>query len=329
MVVGQRAVVTAAGQVGLESFDPPPPQTGQVLLRALTTLISPGTERAFFLNLDNTNATYPFYPGYSFVGTVEASGAEVTGLQVGDRVICPAGHGSHALVDARVCLPVSPELLAEEAVFFNLLAIAMQGVRKARIELGESVAVLGAGVVGVLAMRLAQLSGGLPVIGIDLDAQRLALARRIGADDILVSSDGLVDDLRALLGSAGANVVIEATGASPLVVTAFQLAAEKGRVVLLGSTRGDTERVNFYRDVHRKGLHIIGAHEITRPRHENSPGYWTQISEHKVCLELLARRRVDVAPLITHRYNWLEFPNAYAHLAEWDKRAQGILIEWT
>ncbi len=326
---GQRAVVTAAGQIKLERFDPPPPRAGQVLLRALTTLISPGTERAFFLGLDNTAATYPLYPGYSFVGLVEACGAEVTGLQVGDRVVCPAGHASYALVNADVCLPVPAELPAENAVFFNLLAIAMQGLRKARIELGESVAVLGAGVVGILAMRLAQLSGGLPVIGIDLDAQRLSLARRIGADDVLTSSDRLVDDLRAFLSSAGANVVIEATGAPALVVTAMQLAAAKGRVILLGSTRGDTESVNFYRDVHRKGLHIIGAHEISRPRHENSPGYWTQTSEHKVCLELLARRRVDVAPLITHRYNWREFPEAYAHLAEWDKAALGILIEWT
>ena len=202
---------------------------------------------------------------------VEACGNEVQELRVGDRVACAAPHASYALVDADVCLPAPAELLAEEAAFFNLLAIAMQGVRKARIELGESVAVLGAGIVGILAMRLAQLSGGLPVIGIDLDSQRLELARRIGADDILASGAGLADDLRQKLGRAGADVVIEATGAPALVVTAFQLAAEKGRVVLLGSARGDTERVNFYRDVHRKGLHVIGAHEITRPRHENSP----------------------------------------------------------
>ncbi len=329
MKPGQRAVVSAAGQVALEPFDPPPPLPGQVRLRALRTLISPGTERAFFLSLDNTGATYPLYPGYSFVGLVEACGVEVSALHVGDRVACPAQHASHALVDAEVCLPLPADLPADQAAFFNLLAIAMQGLRKARIELGESVAVLGAGLVGILAMRLAQLSGGLPVIGIDLDARRLELARRVGADDSLIGGDRLAADLRELLGSAGAEVVIEATGAPALVMTAFQAAAEKGRVILLGSARGDSERVNFYRDVHRKGLHIIGAHEITRPRRENSPGYWTQFSEHKVCLELLARGRVDVRPLITHRYNWREFAEAYAHLANWDREALGILIEWT
>ncbi len=326
---GQRAVVKAAGQVELEGFDPLPPQNGQVRLRALTTLISPGTERAFFLNLDNTDPTYPLYPGYSLVGLVEACGADVTNLQIGDRVVCPATHASHAVVDADRCLKAPDNLPDDEAAFFNLLAIAMQGTRKARIELGESVLVLGAGLIGILAMRLAQLSGGLPVIGIDLDAQRLALAKQIGADEIIVSDARLADNLYEILGSDGAHVVIEVTGAPHLVVTAFQLAAEKGRVILLGSTRGDTERVNFYRDVHRKGLQIIGGHEITRPLQENSPGYWTQINEQQVCLELLSRGRIQVAPLITHRYHWRDFPRAYAHLANWDKEAMGILIKWT
>ncbi len=326
---GQRVVVSTAGQVELEQFTPPAPANGQVLLRALITLISPGTERAFFLNLDNTNPSYPLYPGYSFVGEVMACGDGVDALQVGDRVVCPAAHASLAVVDACVCLPAPADLSDEEAAFFNLLAIAMQGVRKARIELGESVAVLGAGVIGMLAMRLAQLSGGLPVIGIDLDEKRLDLEKRIGVDEVILSSDQIVGKLRETLNADGANVVIEATGAPPLVATAFQLAAVKGRVVLVGSTRGDTDGVNFYRDVHRKGLHVIGAHEITRPLYEDSPGYWTKIREHKVCIELLARQRVDVASLITHRYNWRDFSKAYTHLKNWDKEAMGMLIKWT
>ncbi len=326
---GQRAVVTAPGQVALEAFAPTTPAPKQVLLRALTTLISPGTERAFFLNLENTNPAHPLYPGYSLVGEVIACGDEVVGLGVGDRVVCPARHMSHTTVDAGICLKVPDILSNEEAAFFNLLAIAMQGVRKARIELGESMAVLGAGVIGILAMRLAQLSGGLPVIGIDLDEKRLELARRIGADAVIVSDTCLMSRMRDELSSDGAAVVIEATGVPALVVSAFQLAVAKGRVILLGSTRGDTERINFYRDVHRKGLQVIGSHEITRPLHENSPGYWTQIREHAVCLELLSRGRVNVGPLITHQYRWQDFAKAYAQLANWDQAAMGIIIQWT
>ena len=325
---GHRVVVTAPGQVELQWIDPPQPGRGQVLLRALNTLISPGTERAFFLNLENADSEFPFSPGYSFVGEVIAAGEDVDALEAGDRVVCRAPHQSHALVDARDCIMAPAQLADEEAAFFALLAIAMQGVRKARIELGESVAVLGAGIVGILAMRLAQLSGGVPVVGIDLDERRLDLAKRVAADEALLSDEHLHDNLRALLGAAGAEVVIELTGAPAAVATAFQLAVARGRVVLAGSTRGISEQVNFYRDLHKKGLLVIGAHETARPLREDSPGYWTARREYALCLELLARGRVQTAPLITHRYNWREFPDAYAQLAKWDKDALGMIIEW-
>ena len=325
---GHRVVVTAPSAVSIASFDVSEPQTGEVLVRAWTTLVSPGTERAFFLNLDNTNPAYPYSPGYSFIGEVLEVGNGVENVAIGDRVACTARHQSHAILDAKTCLKIPDGLSDEDASFFNLLAIAMQGVRKTRIELGESVAVLGAGIIGIFAMRLAQLSGGLPVVGIDLDVKRLELAKQLGADDVLVSDDSIQDNLRELLGTDGANVVIELTGAPPVVVTAFQLAATKGRVALVGSSRGDTKEVNFYRDVHRKGLTIIGSHELSRPLHENHPGYWTQVSEHKVCLDLLARGRIQTQPLITHRFSWQEFPKAYEHLASWDKDALGMVIHW-
>ncbi len=325
---GHQVVVTAPAEVSVEPFDIPEPGLGQVQLRALTSLISPGTERAFFLALDNTNPTHPFSPGYSYIGEVTQVGDGVDTLAVGDRVACTARHKSHVVMDADVCLKVPDNVADEDASFFNLLAIAMQGVRKARLEMGESVVVLGAGIIGMFAMRLAQLSGGLPVIGVDLDQKRLDLAKEIGADEVVMSDENVQTTVREILGTDGANVVIELTGAPPVVVTAFQLAAVKGRVSLVGSTRGDTEKVNFYRDVHRKGLTVIGSHEFTRPQYENSPGYWTQVSEHKVCLELLARGRVQTQPLITHRYNWREFPQAYDRLKNWDKDALGMVIDW-
>ncbi len=325
---GHRVVVKAPGQVELAWMDPPAPQAGQVLLRALSSLISPGTERAFFLNLSNTNPDFPFFPGYSFVGEVIAVGGDVESLTVGDRVVCRAAHASHALVPAETCLKAPAGLADEEAAFFALLSIAMQGVRKARIELGESVAVLGAGLVGILAMRLARLSGGLPVVGIDLDERRLALAKQVAADAVLLGDDSLRDNLRALLGQEGADVIIELTGAPAAVTTAFQLAAVRGRVTLVGSTRGEADGVNFYRDLHKKGLTVIGGHESIQPSQDSSPGYWTPRREYALCLDLLARGRVKTAPLITHRYNWREFPAAYARLASWDKDALGVIIEW-
>jgi len=325
----QRIVVVEPGRVEVEPFSMRDLAVGEVLLRTRTTLVSPGTERAFFLALPNTNATYPLYPGYSNIAEIIAVGDGVTDLQPGDRVACTAGHSSHALFLAKHCHRVPDTLSDEQAVFFNLIAIAMQGVRKLRIDLGESALVMGAGLIGLFAQQLARLAGAFPVIVTDRDDQRLGIAHSLGADSVLVSDDQLVTQIQSITQRDGADVVIEATGASAAVVSAFQAAATLGRVVLLGSARGLTDGVNFYRDVHRKGLTIVGGHEITRPRAESRPGWWTQYDEHELSLRLLAANRIQTGPLLTHRFSWSEFSKAYENLAAWDKNAMGMLIDWT
>jgi len=319
-MVAQRISVQKPSQVVIEEFTPPSPQAGEVLIQTRTSLVSPGTERAFYLALPNTNANYPLYPGYSNIGKVIALGTGVEGLQVGDRVASTTPHASQVVAPAAKCVLVPAGLSDDEAAFFNLIAIAMQGVHKARIELGEKVLVIGAGMIGLFAMQLARQSGGLPVLIVDQDAQRLQIAQTLGAD---VTAPPDAPDL-----PNSAAVVIEATGAAAAVVLAFQSAAPRGRVILLGSSRGETDGVNFYRDVHRKGISIIGAHEITRPQYEDSPGWWTQTAEHRIALELLARGRLQVQPLITHHFNWQDFSHAYDLLASWDSLAMGMVIHW-
>ncbi len=325
---GQRAVVQQPRSVTLQPFEVRDPQPGEVVIRTHASLISPGTERAFYLALPNTNASYPLYPGYSATGEVIAVGDGVAALKPGDRVAAAGPHASHIVMPEAACVPVPENIPDAEATFFNLIAIAMQGVRKARIELGEAVAVVGLGPIGACAMQLARLSGALPVIAVDLDDTRLELARVLGADAVLHSDEHAVDRVRERTHGSGASVVIEATGAASAILASFQMAAVRGRVILLGSARGETDHVNFYRDVHRKGLAVIGAHEITRPRHDSLPGWWTQHDEHVTALKLLSMQRMTVKPLISHHFNWQDFTRAYDLLAEWDASTTGIVIDW-
>lgn len=327
-MLGHRVVWTQKGVAEIETFEVPSPKEGQLLLRTRVTLISPGTERAFFLGLPNTSQKYPQHAGYSNIGEVVEIGAKVEGFKVGDRVACAASHASHVVVKAANCLPVPEDTPDEEAVFFNLAAIAMQGVRKARVELGESVVVIGAGLIGLLAMQLAKLNGGLPVISVDKDEGRLAFARQVGADVTLIADESALSSVREVTGADGAAVVIEATGHPEAIPPAFALAGTFGRVILLGSTRGETEKVNFYRDVHKKGLTIIGAHAAMRPRVESSAGWWTTQADQRVALKLLALKRLAVQPLSTHRFKWQDAPQAYALLREWDLRALGMVLDW-
>lgn len=322
-----RVVWTEPGVVKVEEWELPSIGDKQVLVKTHFTLISPGTERAFLLRFPNTPSTFPQYPGYCAVGHVMEVGSKVQRFKPGDRVVWAGKHAAHALVSEEDLLPVLPELQDEEAVFSRPIAIAMQGVRKAQIELGESVLVLGAGLIGLLASQLAKLNGGFPVISVDLTEIRLDFARKVGVDSILVADENLIERTSELTGG-GAHVVIEATGHPDAIPLALKLARQMGRVILLGSPRGETKSVNFYTDVHRKGITLIGAHESIRPRFDSSRGFWTAKDEQTLALKLLAARRLQVTPLVTHKFRGIEAPEAYKLLVNNDASAIGILLDW-
>jgi threonine dehydrogenase-like Zn-dependent dehydrogenase len=123
-------------------------------------------------------------------------------------------------------------------------------------------------------------------------------------------------------------VVIEATGQPQAVVLAIQLAKRFGRVVILGSTRGSVDGINFYLDVHHKGLTILGAHNSSRPKQDSHPGWWTMADDWRTSLKLLEWKRVTVAPLITHRFAATDAPKAYDLLAKGDLHAMAMVLDW-
>ncbi len=310
----------AAGQVEIVEQELPAPGPGEALLEAECTLISPGTERAFLLNLPNTSGKYPQRPGYNFAGRVVEVGPQVEGLNPGQRVVAAAPHAAHALVRVGQVGLIPDSVPYPAAVFFNMGTIAIQGVRRAAIELGEGVAVIGQGLVGLLALKFARLQGAAPLIAVDPVASRLEQSLKCGADLALTPQQAL--ELAEL-----PPVVIEATGAPEPINSAFALAKPGGRVVLLASTRGETQ-VNFYRDVHRKGLTVLGAHNHARPGLESHAGVWTWMHDCRAVLRLMELGRLEVEDLITHRVPAREAARAYTLLREWDPGLLGVVLAW-
>ena len=326
----QRVVWPSRAKVEVETFTLPSVGDDEVLVATECTLISPGTERAFLLGLPNAQGRYPTRPGYSNIGTVVEVGKAVTDCEIGDRVASTQGHTSHFVTSPNRLLKItSTDMPAEEAVFFNLGAIALQGVRKARIELGEATLVLGQGLIGLLAMQLSKLSGALPIIAADLTDSRLEISKSMGADYTFNPEDA---DFSEQLGDAsesdGPAVVIEATGHPDAISTALDVAGHGARVVFLASTRGETPSVNFYRDVHKKGLILYGAHNSIRPRQETSPNFWTLEDDSFLLLSLIAQKRFDVVPLISHRVPGEDAPKAYQLLMEWNPGLLGVVLQW-
>ena len=134
----------------------------------------------------------------------------------------------------------------------------------------------------------------------------------------------------------GPSVVIECTGSPAPITTAFEMAGHLARVVLLASTRGTTDNVNFYRYVHKKGLTIIGAHDSIRPRDreddpttETIPTLWSSRRDIDAAMAMLASGRVSVTPLITHRIMPDDFKTAYDLLFTSDPSLVGCLFDWS
>ena len=209
--------------------------------------------------------------------------------------------------------------------------------------------VLGQGLVGLIAARLAQLAGALPVIGVDLDDARLAMSRRLGIP--VQVNGGDMDGLSALVGGfpgGGAAVVLEVTGAHGPIETAMKLVRQRGRVVLLSSPNHD-EPIDVYRALSFKGASLIGAYVNSKPWSLDqtrvvlkdwppslaqgsdpfvSASAWTSDDDVRVFLNLLRYGALDLKPLITHRFTPEQAPAAYDMVLREDRSLVGGVIRW-
>jgi L-iditol 2-dehydrogenase len=317
------------GVAVIEDVVPPALQPGEVRLRILYSLISPGTERAFFLGLPNAHVPFPQRQfGYNAVGVVEELAPEVRGLRLGESVVAAVGHGSFGVTSASGCHPLPAGLEPERAVFFNMITIALHGVRRAAIEIAHEVAVVGMGMVGLLALRVALLRGAR-VIAIEPASRRRKFAKEFGADIVLASASDTWRREAGAVDLVGADVVIEASGHPDAIAECFRLARPRGRVVLLGSTRG-LSTINFYEDVHSRGLTVVGAHNLrSRPSGESHEGNWRVDEDQLAALWLLRSRDLNVDGLVTHRFAGRQAPEAYRLLASADPDILGIVLDWT
>lgn len=310
----------------------PEPQPREVLIEGIVSLISTGTElTAYVGDIPPSSAwsryvQYPFEAGYAHVGRIVALGGDVTGLHIGDRVVSQAPHTTLACRAADDCLIVPANVSDEEATFCTLGKIVLNAVRMAEVALGETVVVVGAGLLGQLAVGLSSLSGAYQVICIDLAPARLEFARAMGATDTICADvTAAREEVRALLGGNPADCVFEVTGSPDVIPGALRLARRRGRVILLGSPRGATT-VDLHDEVHTLGLRILGAHASTAPSAETPDTPWTPRRNGTLFLNLLAAGRLRTAGLITHRYALADAPAAYAMLAADRSRAMGVLL---
>lgn len=324
-------VFTERGKAALEEIPMPEIKPDEVLVGMEYTVLSAGTEKANLLAMSNTEQSFPKYMGYSGVGFITAAGSEVVGLKVGDRVLADhLGHKSHAAVKAEKVMKVENEKISSlDAAFVVIGSMGLQGVRKAKLELGESAMVMGLGILGMFAVQAARLSGGMPVIAVDFDEKRRALAKTLGADYTLSPADkDFTEKVQEYTRGRMINANIEVTGAFSALRQALDVAAWLGRITLTGCTRISESGIDYYSQVHKRGVSIIGAHNFVRPQQDSYPGYWTRWDDFRVLLDLIYSGRIKVDSIISEVVSPEKARIIYSRLGEDPNPPLGIVFEW-
>jgi 2-desacetyl-2-hydroxyethyl bacteriochlorophyllide A dehydrogenase len=325
-----RVVFPRPREASIEGFNIPLLNNNEVLIENEFSLISAGTDRANLMGMPNTKGRFPQYPGYSAAGHIVDKGDAVKGYDIGDRVIVYfGGHSSHSVKNVRDLVAIPGEVRSLDACFTAIAGMALQGVRKVRLELGESSMIIGQGLLGLFAVQFCKLSGGLPVAALDYDQKRLELSRALGADHAYAPDhEDLEKACRDITHGHGFHTVIEVTGSSAALVQALKLAARQGRVSLLGCTRISEDPIDFYKYVHLTGVSLIGAHTFVRPEQDSRPGFWTHTDDHRVILDLIAAGRLQVAPMISEVVSPSDAPEVYSRLADDPCAPLGIVFDW-
>jgi len=364
-----KQVVQNFGSGVLELLDVPCPAAGrgQLLIQTRASLISAGTERALvefgragllakarqspervkqvwdkirsegllptmeavFAKLDE-----PMPLGYSNAGVVVEVGPGVTQFAAGERVVSNGGHAEMVSRPINLCARI-PENVSDEAASFAVLgSIGLQGIRLVRPEIGETIAVFGLGLIGLLAVQM--LSGsGAHVLGIDPDPSRRELARVFGAMPVDTAGDPVAAALSQTNGHGVDGVLVTASARDDEILSqAARMSRKRGRIVLVGVVNMELNRAEFYeKELSFQVSCSYGPGRYDTQYEDHGVDYpyafvrWTEQRNIEAVLALMATGRLDVTRLITERIPHAEAARAYDLLSS-DRSQLGIVLEY-
>jgi predicted dehydrogenase len=342
---------------------------GQVLVRTTRSLISAGTERMLVefgkagliekalqqpdkvsmvlnkirtdgliptINAVSNKLDQPLPLGYCNVGVAMDVGDDVVGFSLGDRVVSNGKHAEVVSVPMNLCAKVPEGVTDDEAAFTVIAAIGLQGIRLVAPTLGEAVVVTGLGLIGLATVQLLR-AHGCRVLGIDVDAEKLALARKFGAETVNTSA-GEEPFSAAQVFSRGrgvdAVIITASTKSNELVHQAAVMCRKRGRIVLVGVTGLELSRADFYeKELSFQVSCSYGPGRYDPNYEEKGQDYpvgfvrWTEHRNFEAVLDMMADERLDVKPLISHRFAIDEAGKAY-DLITGTAPSLGILLQY-
>lgn len=295
---------------------------GEVKVRTMFSTLSCGTEKANITADPNVapdgagKVVFPRRLGYSSCGIVEEVGENVTSVKPGDKVAMYwSTHSEYNILsEDRVVKIEDDNLSMQEAAVAFITTFPMAALRKTRLEIGESVLVMGLGLLGQLAVKLARIAGAVPIVAVDPVKERREEAIKNGADFAFDPfEEGFADKVK-MVTNGGANVCVEVTGVGSGLNGALDCMAKFGRVALLGCTRSSDFTVDYYKKVHGPGITLVGAHTMARPNVESHGGWFTHRDDIKAVLNLISRQRLDIKSMIKELHKPAECQKVYTRL---------------
>lgn len=336
----RQVVVTGQNEVELQklTLDTDDLRPTEILLETEYTYISTGTELANYTGREpkvfqpGQWCAYPWKSGYANVGVVKAAGTSVTAVSVGDRVFTYGPHASATRYDtSRLAVSVPDDLDPALAAASRMAGVATTSTIVSEIRNNPWVVVFGLGMVGNLAAQAFHING-CRVIGVDPVAARRDLAERCG---IPYTSGGTPDETQVrivdITGGARGGITVDAVGHSAVVMQALKATADHGQLVILGSPRVPVEGnlTDLLGEVHLRWITIRGALEWCLPMYPVNGDHVSQFSKQQMIFDWLARGKMLLDPLISHRLAPEEIKRAYDGLEHEPETYTGVLLDWT
>lgn len=324
-----------ANQVELRSEEVGALGAGQILCRAEKSLISIGTESYCLRGVfdPGTNwerwVQYPFRPGYSMVARVVALGGGVDPTWEGRRVLISAPHQQYTLTTPERVHPVPEGVSAEDAAWGPLASTTQLAVRRAQLALGETVGVVGLGMLGQLVTQYLYVAGARKIIAIDTVQGRLDLAQAHGATHtICATAQDARPTVAALTDGRMLDAVWDVTGHPAVLSQCVQLVRRLGRVVLTGDTPTPTQQF-LGPGVVSNAIAILGVHSTAVAPHYSEHSPWTEAEIIALFYDYLLQGRMRVGDLITHRHAPAEAPAVYRRLQTERASSIGVILDWS
>ncbi len=343
-----------SGELSIDEIPAPGCRQGGVLVRTMASLISAGTERSSVSSAQSSllerarkqpdqvkqvfemvkkdglmttvnkvlNRLDSFKTlGYSAAGIVVESRCDE--FAVGDRVACAgaqfAHHAEYISVPKNLVARIPESVSFDDAAYTTVGAIALQGVRQADVRLGETVVVIGLGLLGQITVQLLKASG-CQVIGLDINESLFERAKSFGCDATLPSSADSLPTIQALSGGIGVDAVIitASTLSNEPVQLSMKMLRKKGKLVIVGVTGMDIQRSPFYEkeiDIRISCSYGPGRYDVLYEEGgvDYPAGYvrWTENRNMQAFLDGLARKHLNMQALTTHHFNIRDAQKAY------------------